>query len=264
VFWALRSVIKPEHGIWRQPSWGVVKNDALATKILSLSTLLQLRRLCSVNWHVTCWWMLGWDDKRNGRGRFEVAVAVLSSRNLSRYVWTDIPREPAYRHSRWALILSITAGIATSTRLSQLHSLPLGWVVNYDRRAGWEVEVRGVTQWWRQEFLFHGLIVMHSATLDENVTKKRTQHLGAQIELLPYVHSLTFLTHCGLIIMHTGLWPASWNKINLRVWHNIIEEISSYKSSYLTYSHWESSEFCNSVLRINKGNLVNAVKVLTQ
>jgi len=44
--------------------------------------------------------MLGWDDKRNGRGRFQDAVAVLSSRKLSRYVWTDILREPAQRHSQ--------------------------------------------------------------------------------------------------------------------------------------------------------------------
>jgi len=104
--------------------------------------------------------------------------------------------------------LSPTAGIKTSTRLSQLHFLPLGWVVNYDRRPRWEDEVRGVTQWWRQEFLFHGLIVIRSATLDENVKKERTQHLGAQMEFLPYVHSLTLLTHCGLIVMHTGLWAA--------------------------------------------------------
>jgi len=58
----------------------------------------------------------------------------------------------------------------------------------------------------------HGLIVMRSATLDENAKKKRTQHLGVQMELLPYVHSLTLLYHCGLIVMHTGLWAAIFPK----------------------------------------------------
>jgi hypothetical protein len=41
-------------------------------------------------------------------------------------------------------------------------------------------------------FSLHGLIVMLSATVDENVKKKRTQHLGAQMELLPYVYFFKF------------------------------------------------------------------------
>jgi hypothetical protein len=121
-----------------------------------------------------------------------------------------------YRYSEGACLspftispyLSLTAAIATYTRPSQLNSLPLGWAVNFDRRRGWENEVRGVTQLWRQEFSLHGFIVMGSATLDENVQKKRTQHFGAQMELLPYVHSLTLPTHCCWIVMHTGLWAA--------------------------------------------------------
>ena len=48
---------------------------------------------------------------------------------------------------------------------------------------------------------------MRSATLGENVKKKRTQHL-AQMELLLYVHLLTLPTHCGWIVIHTGLSAA--------------------------------------------------------
>jgi len=61
-------------------------------------------------------------------------------------------------------------------------------------------------------FSLHGLIVMLSATVDENVKEKRTQHLGAQMELLPYEYFLNLLTHCGLIVMHTGLWAAVFLK----------------------------------------------------
>jgi hypothetical protein len=161
--------------------------------------------------------------------------------------------------------LSPTAAVATSTRPSQLHSLPLGWAVNYDRRRGWEDEVRGVTPWWRQEFSLHGLIVMRTATLDKNVKKKRTQHLGAQMELLSYVHSLTLPPHCGWIVMHSSLWAAvllKQEQITSTTQYN--RSNSKLQIFLFNIQSLGKLRICNSVLWINKGKLVNTVKVLKQ